>query len=406
MNIKKAFLLLIFFFVGVSIGLGSLYLGYKTLYSSWTKKELEGDNKTFSLENAVNDMVAQKKISSEIISKLCSNFVYDKAFSLFNFDPATQTYDDQKFQQRVIDCAEKYNVNDYESLGRGEVKTGTDTERRIKAMSCIFSTNYLKDTFNNNKDNLNILLDTCIENTTKSITQTNSTQSETGINEKILDCEYTANKIAPYLLEAKYCNRLSDDNINEYNDHFLCLDPIKLEKISNIKLSSDLLDFLETRTSESQVSYKHGFFSECLSQAGIYTLNLHNWLVGEEDFDQDLVAEKQSSNFKQSFRDQERISHIRQIASALELYYNDTSKYPETLSVIPGKSLVYGKTTYMSQIPTNPTPWAEGSCTAPGYDYSYAQQASGNSYTLSFCLSSPTGDLSAGTHVLTPLGIK
>ena len=97
-------------------------------------------------------------------------------------------------------------------------------------------------------------------------------------------------------------------------------------------------------------------------------------------------------------RDARRVSDIKQIQTALELYYNDNAAYPSSTlnSLVPA---------YMGAVPTNPTPTNDGNCAA-SYSYTYSQQSSNRSYTLTYCLGDPTGGLPEGYGTATPAGIK
>lgn len=96
-------------------------------------------------------------------------------------------------------------------------------------------------------------------------------------------------------------------------------------------------------------------------------------------------------------RDARRVSDIKQIQTALELYFNDKSAYPSsTAALVPA---------YMGQVPTNPTPTNDGNCAA-SYSYVYTPQSSNRSYTLTYCLGDPTGGLLDGYGTATPAGIK
>lgn len=99
---------------------------------------------------------------------------------------------------------------------------------------------------------------------------------------------------------------------------------------------------------------------------------------------------------RQKSRDAKRLADVRQIASALELYYDTNNGYPTTAS--------FGSLapSYLGQLPTFPTP-ADGCNTA---SYSYTSSASGT-YQLLFCVSAPTGGITpAGTHTLSQAGIQ
>jgi type II secretion system protein G len=107
---------------------------------------------------------------------------------------------------------------------------------------------------------------------------------------------------------------------------------------------------------------------------------------------------------RQRSRDARRLSDVRQIMTALELYYNDVGRYPDDVANVtvdntqnlnsgtgwdaaaPGA----GTVVYLSQGPTAPTP-EDGTCVAAENSYTYIGVASGASYTLTSCLGAPTG---------------
>jgi uncharacterized RDD family membrane protein YckC/type II secretory pathway pseudopilin PulG len=93
-------------------------------------------------------------------------------------------------------------------------------------------------------------------------------------------------------------------------------------------------------------------------------------------------------------RDAKRVADVRQLGSALDLYYNDKTKYPQTLEELTPAYLPYPATA--------PTP-ADGNCTPELNTYTY--HSTGSSYTVTFCLGGDTGGYSAGKHVLTPNGM-
>ena len=103
---------------------------------------------------------------------------------------------------------------------------------------------------------------------------------------------------------------------------------------------------------------------------------------------------------RQKSRDAKRLADVRQIATALELYYDaavgGSNGYPGTAGFTAG--IAPG---YMGAVPTFPTP-ADGCNTA---SYAYTSTASG-SYQVLFCVSAATGGLTAGTHTLTQAGIQ
>lgn len=132
------------------------------------------------------------------------------------------------------------------------------------------------------------------------------------------------------------------------------------------------------------------------------------------------------NNARQKSRDAKRVSDIKQVQTALELYYADQNGYP--VKGNPGGNLGSdaamkcldedgfvaacdaGGTTYMGQVPQNPTPALAGSA---NYVYKSNDGAGADcavapcqGYTVDFGLEGSTGGLAAGTHVATPNGIQ
>ncbi len=108
------------------------------------------------------------------------------------------------------------------------------------------------------------------------------------------------------------------------------------------------------------------------------------------------------NNARMKSRDAKRVSDIKQIQTALELYFNDVNSYPAAL----GTSIANGGVTYMASVPTNPTPATDGTaCTVANGTYTYAMTVSGASYTLSYCVGGATGSVPAGAHSAYPGGL-
>jgi len=128
------------------------------------------------------------------------------------------------------------------------------------------------------------------------------------------------------------------------------------------------------------------------------------------------------NNARMKSRDAKRISDIKQIQTALELYYWDTDAYPKGVTMVLGgdeaKVLIssgfnfstYGNegVVYFGSVPINPTPG--------GIDYIYtAYNEDGllcedalticSYYIIEFETEDVTGDFQAGMHFATPQGI-
>jgi prepilin-type N-terminal cleavage/methylation domain-containing protein len=107
------------------------------------------------------------------------------------------------------------------------------------------------------------------------------------------------------------------------------------------------------------------------------------------------------NNARARARDARRVADVKQIQTALELYYNDYGAYPTAIPT-SGTAISSGTTVYMSQIPTPPQP-ADGSCAAAT---AYTYSGSATTYTISYCLGSATGGIPVGVGTATPAGIK
>ncbi|MEI7620551.1 MAG: FISUMP domain-containing protein [Candidatus Falkowbacteria bacterium] len=113
------------------------------------------------------------------------------------------------------------------------------------------------------------------------------------------------------------------------------------------------------------------------------------------------------SNARAKSRDAKRAGDMKQVQTALELFFNDKNRYPTTEEWNTGK--IYSTTTdatstYMQFIPTAPTP-ADGNCTTDKNTVSYTPSSDLGSYSISFCLGNTTGTLTPGPKCLTPGGI-
>ncbi len=140
------------------------------------------------------------------------------------------------------------------------------------------------------------------------------------------------------------------------------------------------------------------------------------------------------ANARIKSRDAKRIADIRQLKSAMELYYTNCGSYPATavaITLASTMSLYNGTvascginngtatnggigttpsgTSYVAIMPTAPAP-PDGSCTTVNNPYIYAitspTTGTVNSFAISFCLGSGTGSLTAGAHTATQTGIQ
>lgn len=119
------------------------------------------------------------------------------------------------------------------------------------------------------------------------------------------------------------------------------------------------------------------------------------------------------TNARQKSRDAKRVADIKQVQTALELYFADQNPngYPVATVTLSGTgaaclgNLAAGFTStgtactapiYMGQVPTNPTP--------NGANYTYS--SAGTTYSMTFVLEGQTGTLGSGTHTADQDGIR
>lgn len=117
------------------------------------------------------------------------------------------------------------------------------------------------------------------------------------------------------------------------------------------------------------------------------------------------------NNARQKSRDAKRVSDVKSVQTALELYYVDQEGYPAATAYLGSSggnfecldaagfsssgACTIATTMYMGQIPSDPS---------SGTYYSYI--SAGTGYTLVFTLEGATGDLAAGLHTAFEGGIR
>jgi general secretion pathway protein G len=113
------------------------------------------------------------------------------------------------------------------------------------------------------------------------------------------------------------------------------------------------------------------------------------------------------NNARAKSRDAKRVADVKQIQTALELYYNDKGHYPSASEYNSGSifsTSTSGTTTYMAIIPVAPQQ-LDGACTSGQNNFVY-NSTDGSSYTISFCTGGTVGSLAAGPKCVMPSGIQ
>ncbi len=128
------------------------------------------------------------------------------------------------------------------------------------------------------------------------------------------------------------------------------------------------------------------------------------------------------NNARQKSRDAKRVADIKQVQTALELYFNDQSAYPSSagagLALGVGSQSCLGaggfgaagactNPVYMAQVPTYPEPFTDNTCTAAtsGYTYTTLNVTGPSTYRISYCLGAKTGGVGVGVNIACEGGI-
>nr|MDA3803020.1 hypothetical protein [Patescibacteria group bacterium] len=103
-------------------------------------------------------------------------------------------------------------------------------------------------------------------------------------------------------------------------------------------------------------------------------------------------------------RDVKRMSDVREIRTALEMYFASENAYPA--STTPGVAIQdSGGAVFMRSYPTPPSP-ADGGCDQDTQNNAYTYTLDSNqSYSVEFCLGSNVNEVTAGARQMTPAGI-
>ena len=114
---------------------------------------------------------------------------------------------------------------------------------------------------------------------------------------------------------------------------------------------------------------------------------------------------------RQKARDAKRLADVKQVSTALELYFTDQNLYPTASPAVvlgaTGQKCLGTNgfqatgactgTTYLATVPSNPTP--------SGANYTYLS-ADGTTYSVTFSIEGASGGLASGSHTQSPAGLQ
>jgi len=105
------------------------------------------------------------------------------------------------------------------------------------------------------------------------------------------------------------------------------------------------------------------------------------------------------NNARAKSRDAKRMADVKQMQTALELYFNDAQSYPDEDMINTDKTIKSGTNIYMQNVPTPPTP------PSSHYQYTYTSSDT-NTYTLQYFLEGPVGSIPEGLNTATNSSLK
>ncbi len=104
-------------------------------------------------------------------------------------------------------------------------------------------------------------------------------------------------------------------------------------------------------------------------------------------------------------RDIARVNDIRQIQTALQMYYRNETSFPKTITANQPLSGSSSSSTFMAKIPAAPSAALSSYCNSQNSGYAYATSSDGRSFVLSTCLGDTTGNLKPGIIISDNRGI-
>ncbi len=108
---------------------------------------------------------------------------------------------------------------------------------------------------------------------------------------------------------------------------------------------------------------------------------------------------------RQNARDSKRVADMKQVQTALEIFFNENHRYPNTDEWDSGEIVSSGTSNYfMYEIPSAPTP-PDGICDEDGNAYAYVPSENLDKYEIAFCTGKQVSDVLPGMLCMTPGGL-
>ncbi len=111
------------------------------------------------------------------------------------------------------------------------------------------------------------------------------------------------------------------------------------------------------------------------------------------------------NNTRSRARDAKRVADVKQMQTALELYFNENNSYPSVEEFTIGGALISSSTNsiLMTEIPSAPSV-VDGNCESHQYEYRPLNDQS--SYEILFCTGGNVLNFLSGNLIATPLGVS
>lgn len=187
----------------------------------------------------------------------------------------------------------------------------------------------------------------------------------------------------------------AEEAIDNIKISFLKTSRVFDNKISEIKIiNKDFLDDNRVLV-KYEVYYTDEFDNEVVFYEKLFLVNVNNeWFFDVDRYLEDAYSPENSQKY---FRDSRIISDLRQLQTALELYYVDFEEYPSSLTT--GQEIIGENGIIYIRVPSYQEQEAEV-CAGFG-EYKYVRFEDGQGYEIKYCLESGVGFIPMGANIAT-----